>query len=538
MKKLAKRFYAILLTVIMILTMVPMTAFAEDGKQSITINGTEEGSVDLFGRTFNVYQVFTAGRSGGAFVDYAVAPAFEKFFKDIAGDAENFDAVAYVEGLKKEDGSYDTAQVQEFAKQLAHYVREQKIEPTGIIKPEKAENSDKLKKGSNQLTGLDYGYYFIDEPKAVAGSAAMLGALRKDLNAVFTVKSEKPTVEKKIVEQINGEDVNKDVTDAKIGDTITFTLTSRIPDNAANFENEYIFVFHDTLSKGLTFNEDSVKVTIDGTETEAFITATDKEDNKFTVKIDSDFAKANAGKAIIVTYTAELNEGAVIGGSGNPNEVTVEYSNNPYWDGTGEPTTNETTKDTVVVFTFQGNGTKVDGANENVLGGAEFELYTSEAMNDESRIYVKSGEQDGIYITTKEETETKITSISKDENKGKFVIKGLEEGTYFLKETKAPDGYNLLKNPIKLVVTPVYDEDANGKPIIKILNVSFVDSPAELIGTSPADGTFDYKVKNTSGPILPETGGIGTYLFTFGGLILMIAAAVLLIYSKKKSAHK
>lgn len=534
----------------MILAMIPTAAFADEEvttaaqeetvKQSIEItgpvvNGNADNS-DLFGRTFNVYRIFDANYTGGKFVDYEVAPKFSEFFTTLAGGKENFDAVSYVAGLSK------TEDVQAFAAELSHYVRDNKIEVDSTITPNKDDPD------SNKATELALGYYFIDEPNAIEGSAAMLGALQAGLNASFTVKSDKPTVEKKIVE--DGEE--KDITDAKIGDTITFTLTSTIPNNAASFEKDYLFKFHDTLSSGLTFGGvESVSVTIDGRSSkddEDIVFTASVEDglgdgDTFVVIIASDTAKKYQGKEVVVTYTAVLNENAVIGSNGNTNEVVVEYSNNPYWEGT--PDSSKTEPDTVVVFTLQGNGTKVNAADENVkLGGAEFELYSSKIEDDKEvkgdRIYVNATDEEGIYTTT-DANDTAIaanTQIVSVEGTGAFTIQGLKAGTYFLEETKAPDGYNKLKTPIKLVVTPVYGEK-DGKTVITSYTVTIEDSAAHTNGEpKPEDGSFDYVVKNTSGPNLPETGGIGTYIFTFGGLILMLAAVALLIYNKKKAAHK
>lgn len=541
MKKLSKKIYAFLLTAIMVLSMIPMTAFADEGKQSITINGVEEGNKDIAGRTFNVYRVFEANyneatdEATGVFVDYEVADDFKEFFKQLSDTlelqkGETFDAVDYMAKLEN-----DGAAVKTVAMKLAHYVRDKEIDTAGVITPGES--------GNNTLEGLPYGYYFIDEPAAVEGNAAMLGALQKGLNAKFTVKSERPTITKKIEEGSE----QKDVTDAQIGDTVTFTLTSKIPEQAASYESDYWFEFHDVLSDGLTFDgDDKLSVTVGNKSLDQdkdYTVTENKDDHTFTVKIDSETAKANAGQEVIVTYTATLNENAVTGGSGNSNEATVEYSNNPYWTGepNEKPDTETTEPDTNVVFTLLGNGTKIDAADETkLLGGAEFELYTDEKMESESRIYVKKADDNGGYVITKDETDVEAdVKITSTEGTGAFSIKGLKAGTYFLKETKAPHGYNQLKTPIKLTVTAVYDENGDGKMVVTKLEVTTENSPVNIAEIKkPENGSFDYAVKNTAGATLPETGGIGTYLFTFGGLILMIAAVALLIYSKKKTAHK
>ena len=228
-----------------------------------------------------------------------------------------------------------------------------------------------------------------------------------------------------------------------------------------------------------------------------------------------------------------MNSDAVVGNPGNPNEVTLTYSNNPNPDGTGS--TDTTPKDEVVVFTFDINVEKVDGALESTdpkyyLSGAEFALFSNEgdandAAADPSKLSkaLKFTGSNGQY--TKDDTNGS-TTLTVDGD-GKVNIKGLDQGTYYLVETKAPTNYNRLTSPKAVALTPTYNfetydshEPGRTNDILSSVSINNV-----------SEGKVT--VENYSGSTLPETGGIGTTIFYVVGGILVIGAAVLLITRRR-----
>ena len=342
------------------------------------------------------------------------------------------------------------------------------------------------------------------------------------------IKGNLPTVDKKV--QVDG--TGKDATDAKIGDTLTFTLTSTIPDMSAY--GTYTFNFKDTLSKGLTFGQvDSVKVgdmTLTKDTDYTVTTPTASNNNTLTVAM-KDFKtkqQVNAGKKITVTYTATLNKDAVVGGAGNVNSATIQYSNNPSTSGTGE---SEPSK--VRIFTYGFTVDKYTGDkyadDATRLAGAEFTLAPKNGTAI-SFVQVTAGSatENAVYRVAKAD-ETGTTTIITPKS-GKVEFQGLKNGEYTLTETKAPAGYNKLASAIggkvngqnngtdttNATVTITYNNDNNG---------SNYDQTASN-GVIP--------VQNKSGAILPGTGGMGTIAFTVIG-VLVIALGVAWTLKRKNA---
>lgn len=389
---------------------------------------------------------------------------------------------------------------------------------------------------------LPAGYYLLVDTTDIgtahdARNTALLQVTNKD-DIKIEKKYNVPTVDKAIVE--NNSDV--EATDKNIGDTIDFKLTGTLPSNYADYET-YKYVFHDTLSDGLSLvatydAEDTTKVVsgvtvmINGENvTDSFVIT--KNGNALEIscadlkKIDK--VTVTADTTVVVTYSAKLNENAVIGSTGNPNTVKLEYSNDPNWDGTGdkEPTGN-TPPDEVLVFTYELDVTKVDGANnETKLSGAEFVLYRGEGEAIEYVIVDEDGK-----VTDWTSDKDKAYKLISDEN-GFFKVIGLDTGIYHLEETKAPAGYNLLKDPIEIEITAtIATDDTTGKTAVDTLKIK-VDG-SEKDGT-PATGVVEATVINNSGATLPETGGIGTtILYVAGGLL--IAAALVVLLAKRRTA--
>ena len=354
-------------------------------------------------------------------------------------------------------------------------------------------------------------------------------------NVTATPKSDVPEVQKKVKDINDSTDTTKtdwqDSADYDIGDSIPFQLKATLADNVSSYTT-YKVVFHDTLSKGLTYNNDA-KVYIDGTETNGFtVTATVNADGTTTLTVSCDDVKAlGAGNssAITVEYTAKLNENAVLGSAGNPNEVYLEYSNNPNKSEKGNNETGETPKDVVIVFTYKTIINKVDSENKP-LTGAAFKL--------EKLIKGKDGAAD---------TWTTVKEFTGDETTTSFTFSGLDDGQYKLTETKTPVGYNTI-DPIYFVIEATHDETADA-PTLKTLNAYLTDANGNKqtemkdgesvnidLGTVDLTaGSITTTVVNKSGSELPSTGGIGTTIFYVLGGVLILAAVVLLVTKKRMS---
>lgn len=382
------------------------------------------------------------------------------------------------------------------------------------------------------FTGLNYGYYVVAVPGATLANASgqyatLVSVDRTNANA--NIKGDLPTVDKKV--QVDGTD--KDATDAKIGDTLTFTLTSTIPDMSAY--DTYTFNFKDTLSKGLTF-ERVTSVTVDGVAapltvgTDYTVTTPTASDNTLTVAMKNFKAKqqANAGKKITVTYTATLNENAVVGGAGNPNSAKIQYSNNPSTDGTGE---SEPSK--VRVFTYGFTVDKYTGDNytdaATRLAGAEFTLAPKNGTA------IKFVQVDAGSATAKAEYrvakagETGATTTITTPANGKVVFQGLKSGEYTLTETKAPAGYNKLASAIGVEVNGKNDgTEAMGATVI----IKYNNNNGSVYDQTASNGVIP--VQNKSGAILPGTGGMGTIAFTVIG-VLVIALGVAWTLKRKNA---
>ena len=393
---------------------------------------------------------------------------------------------------------------------------------------------------------LAAGYYLLVDTSAPSEGDAMNSALLQVTNNI-TIKKKYgvPTVDKSVKDT----DTNwGEAADWEIGSNVPFQLVGTLPTNFADYET-YKYVFHDTLSAGLQYNGD-VKVYVQNGEGRTEIT------NGFTV---DPAAAATAGggtltvtftdlkavegvtatSKIVVEYTAELLSTAEIGNPGNKNEVHLEYSNNPNHTGEGTPTGN-TPKDEVLVFTYELDVTKVDGQNANKkLANAEFVLLNNNKTKVAKVTDGKFVEWVGVPTASKDGTITYPagTTLTSDSD-GKFVIAGLDAGSYYLRETKAPAGYNLLKKDISVTITAMLDKNEDA-PALNELKLSVKDDKTGAEATE-SNGSVDTgivatNVVNNSGAQLPETGGMGTTLFYVLGGILVLVAIILLVTRKRMS---
>lgn len=381
---------------------------------------------------------------------------------------------------------------------------------------------------------LPAGYYLLVDTSTPGQDDARNTALLQMTNQDITIESKYsvPSVDKSVQDTDGswGESA-----DWEIGSDVPFKLEGTLPTNYEDYE-AYKYVFHDTLNSALKYNGD-VKVYVQNGDAKTQILS------GFTVAPD---AAATAGggtltvtfndlktvtgvsstSQIVVEYTAELLSTAVIGGSGNKNEVYLEYANDP--NATGKGTTGNTKTDEVLVFTYELDVTKVDGKDgTTTLANAEFVLLSS----DKTKAAKVSNGKLVEWVTVPEGT--KLTSGGD----GKFVIAGLDAGGYYLRETKAPAGYNLLENDIGITITATLDKSENN-PSLTALKISVREDKTGAVATESdgavTTGIVSTVVENVAGARLPLTGGIGTTVFYIAGSVLVLTAAVLSVTRKRR----
>lgn len=537
MKKLVSRFMAVLMAMTMILSM-SMTAFAaEASKGTLTVNNTVEG------KTLDLYQIFTATKNEAGNVAYTLNSAYEGFFKNntripesesLTGEALSEKAYEYVKTQVGEDGKNGTG----FAKEILGWIlaNADTVAATHTIVTTTA--------NTTVIRDLAYGYYVVyplgaTDTSAAPGeqdytSAASLVSVTGDTS--INMKSNYPTVVKKVNDK-TADDVN-------IGDTVTYTLTSKVPDMTGY--TSYVFNFKDTLSAGLTFKE-ITSVTVGSGENVQNVTA-GTGDNTYTLTQDgqnititmNNFLASNAnkvGQEIKVTYTATLNKDAVTGFDANKNSATVEYSNKPGTDNKGE---SEPSIVDVHTFNFTIFKYYLKGADKTGLANAEFELYKAneagDAADENAKINIVDEGKDVYRQATADEAKaTGFTSakIVSDAD-GKVLVKGLDAGTYYLRETKAPEGYNKLLSDIKVEIKANYDE-TTGK--LTSYSVDYTYNGTKTTGTAitSKDNSPEVAVENKTGAQLPSTGSKGALMVTLAGIVLFGALTASKAFGKKKA---
>ena len=556
----AKKLAAVLLSLTMAM-LLTIPAFAAEN-YSITIQN------DKTGHTYEAYQIFTGDVSSDAQQGGNVeGPILSNIVwgrgvngagllaalkeADAAKYGQCEDAADVAEALGAENAA--AADAAAFAEIAAEHL----TDATGT--------ANAPVDGNYVIEGLPAGYYLVkDQDGSLEGDAdaateyivQVLGNV-----AMEPKDSDIPTVEKKVSEEDYHQDdgygtTYNDVADWDIGDSVPFKLIGSIPDMSAYDTYEYIFT--DTLSNGLTLQEDTVQVYIAvnrDDEVRGYTPLTEGEDytltlnnvenggGSFSIAFDdlktAPYVDQGNRNFVIVTYDATLNANAEIGLDGNPNDVYLEFSNNPNGDGRGR-----TAEDTVIVFTYELDGTKVDGENaETKLEGAEFVLlnggHTRVAHIENGKlvgwIALPEGYDDNNYNeipyeawqTLNGTTSVIMTSAAE----GVFGVSGLDDGTYYLMEIKAPTGYNLLENALRLDIAAA---TANGQTwagdpaaALTALTINVDQGGAQNgdVGT----GAVALTVANNQGATLPETGGMGTTLFYVIGGLLVAGAGILLV---------
>ena len=557
--KRIKKIVSIMLSLAMVFAM-SATAFAanESGSDSTS----QDTTTNTVTHTYEIYQIFTGDYADGVLSNI-------KWGANGTGTVgEKVDDKILKELEEVKNATSDTEKLATINK----YANLETI-PVG-------------KGSTTRYTGLKAGYYLVkDKDGTLSGTNVpytlyVVQVVEDTLT--FTPKGDVPTTDKKIVESENRVTTNE----ASIGDEVNYEITGTMPSNIADYKT-YYYMFTDTLSKGLTYKENSIKVTVNGVDVTSYFykgVGTYNETTGTTIRVgiidlkalslltDPAVGAITKDTEVVLTYTATLNENAVIAGAGNPNDVKLSYSNDPNNSGDGSTTppenpdepkpehpTGETPEIEVVTYTTELTIVKTDEDNK-FLPGVEFTL-TGNGVNivlvtEEKFTVATDGEywklKDGTFTKTaptvaEDETDntadyedintkyTKTTSVVAKGNgetktdvvgtvmeDGTVTFSGLGAGEYTITETKTLPGYNTI-DPITFTLT----FNAETKTFAS-------DNDKVTVGT---DNMLDASIVNQKGSLLPSTGGIGTTIFYIIGGILVVGAAILLVTKKRMSSE-
>lgn len=506
MKKHTKKLMSFLVTLVMVLSMTA-TVFAAPVDTTISVGNGDN-------RTYDVYQIFTGDLSG----DVLSNVKWGLNGTGTEGQAVPQDTLNALQAVKDAETETEKLEV------IKQYVN---LESTAFGTVSK----------DNDLTAPTGYYLFKDVTTPVAGQAYSLYVVEIVGPTTFNPKKGEVESFKKVDDKNDSTGSENDVVwqdsaDYDMGDMVPFQLTGTVPADYEHY-NAYFYSFHDVESQGLTFDPESVVVKVDDTVISSgyeVVTSGLEEGETFEVKFQNLKAinEVEAGSEITVEYESELNTNAVIGALGNPNDMYLQYSNNPNsewtpsWgtdeddnDNDGqtdeedekEGPTGKTTLDRVIVFTYKVEVNKVD-QDLQPLQGAEFTLAKKLADGSTTNIAVVMGED----LAT-------------------FTAVGLDDGDYVLTESVTPAGYNTIA-PVEFTISATHEEEA-AEP--KLLTLEGNAANGNLIEGSIETLTLKTTVVNQAGTTLPETGGVGTTLIYVIGAVLVLGAGVVLV-TKKRAA--
>lgn len=462
-----------------------VSALAVDTNGSIKVDNAVDG------KTYTIYRIFDLNDHNSDYtaINYKVSTKWADFFKTGAKglDYVTIDELGYV--TWKEGAS-----AADFAKEAIAFAKANNIV---------ADGNATAANGTVEFKDLPLGYYLVQSD---LGALCSLDTTMPDVT--IKEKNGVPTAEKKVKENSTG---NYGATnDANVGDTVEFRTTINVIDGQPKN-----YVLHDKMSAGLTFDASSVKVAVNGAafaaENYTLVTTGFTDGCTFEIRFtDKTTGGVTASvlqpnDVVVVTYSATVNSSAVVAGTGNPNETKLSYKDI-------NDNSHETTPSVTRTYTWQVDVFKytMNDKDKVALKDAEFVLYRGTGDNKEY-VIVTDGKVSGWTAD-----KTKATVFKTPEN-GEFSIVGLDAGTYYLEETKAPAGYNMLKDSIEIVITATIDNNNAGTATI----------------TYNKNSTGTVEVLNQTGTELPSTGGMGTTIFYVLGGVLMAGAFVLLVVRKR-----
>lgn len=505
--KRIKKFAAALLTAIMMMTMT-VTAYAAGG-HTLTVNvksGEGVPQQTLKDQTINLYKLFDVTESGEAQnknYAYTVNTKYKATLAGVLNISETSKDEEFAAAVTK-FGSDDSTEVQKFANDFTTEALKKSLTATATSNKITGENTK-----SYTFNNLDAGYYLV----YVTGGKSIQSSL-------LTVDNEHTTVNLKTEAPSITKTVDKDT--VSIGQVVKYTVTGSIPDTTGY--SEYVYKIHDELSIGLDFVNDSNgtatsgnKVTVkvafkDGSDASTAPTeATLATDNSKKMSLDlSAWIKANQankGKSFTVTYYAKVNKDAEVT---NNNKASLEYGNNP-------DNTTTTTPSEAKTNTYPLDIKKINKKTSGLLAGAKFSLYRSEAdaKNGENAITVTGS--NGSYVVDSASTTTEFESVENDLGGYNLRVNGLDAKDYWLVETQAPEGFNKLTDPIKVTITKDGDAEWTVKKNDTLENDKIID------------------VENSTGSLLPSTGGTGVIVFAGVAILLVFGVVVSFIRDKRKA---
>lgn len=489
--KLIKKIAAIMLSVMMVLGMASVVSAAEGaGATSATGNGTITINNAIPKQTYKIYRILElesfSGTDDTGNYAYKVVDRWNNFITT----GEGKDYLKIKDGYVNWIGATDKVRIAEFAKKALAYAIENKIDCT-------AETAATTTVAFNNLP---LGYYVVE-----SSVGALCGLTTTNPTATIQEKNGVPSVEKKVQEDSKvGKTDDWGISNtADIGQTVNFQTTITAQPGAQNY------VLHDKMEAGLTFGG-TVTVTKNGENVDAtnytLKIATDSSANvtdgcTFEIVFTQSFCNTlKADEQIIVTYSATLNEKAAIAGEENKNTTKLTYGDS-----------SETTPSTTTTKTFELPVFKytTKDSKEKALAGAIFTLSKNTDGTTPINL-VETSEENATEATYRvaKTGETGVTTVTTPSS-GKFTIKGLDADTYYLTETKQPDGYNKLSAPITVVIA---------------------ENGTITVGSETVD---EVKVLNNTGTLLPSTGGNGTSLIYFLGAVLALVSGVVLITKQR-----